>query len=92
MLERHRVRGSLRSWCGTAVVVLAVFSITASLATRFAALDPEVQQVTSVKSLPSDAKRQHLLSDALQWIAPASGFTLFQPPRSSVFAVSVVVL
>jgi hypothetical protein len=91
MLEHSRARVSLGSRCRIAVVLLAILCLTVSLATRFTVLGPDVQKVTTVKSQSPDAKRQHLLSNALQWTAPASSFTLFQPPRSSVFAVSVVI-
>src|ERR1039458_1290034 len=91
MLEHSRAGVSFGSRCRIAVVVLAICSLTVSLATRYTVQGPEVQKVTTVKSQSPDAKRQHLLSNALQWTAPASSFTLFQPPRSSVFAVSVVV-
>jgi hypothetical protein len=95
MLEHSRARVSFASRCGIAVVLLAICSLTVSLATRFTSLSPEVQSEvrkgTTVKSQSLDAQRQRLLSNGLQWTAPASSFTLFQPPRSSVFAVSVVI-
>lgn len=81
----------LWSWCRLALIVLAVCSLTASLATRFTIQGPEVEKVTTAKAQSPDAKRQHLLSNPLQWTAPVSTFTLFQPPRSSVLAVSVVI-
>jgi hypothetical protein len=90
MLEHSRARVRLASRCRIAVVLLAIFFLTVSLATRYTVLGPELQKVTTVKSGSPDAKRQHLLSDGLQWTAPASGFTLFQPPQSSVLTVSAV--
>src|ERR1035437_9657943 len=91
MLEHSRARANFASRCRIAIVLLAICSLTVSLATRYTALGAEVQKVTTVKSQSPDAKRQHLLSNALQWTAPASSFTLFQPPRSFVLTVSAVV-
>jgi hypothetical protein len=91
VLKHSRARGSLWFRCRIAVVLLAICSLTASVATRYTTLATEVQKVATVKSQSPDAQRQRLLSNALQWTAPAASFTLFQPPRSSVFAVSVVV-
>ncbi len=95
MLEHSRARVSFWTRCRIAVVLLAICSLTVSLATRYTVLGPEVQpelrKVTTVKSQSPDGKRQHLLGDGLQWTAPASSFTLFQPPRSSVFNVSAAV-
>jgi len=89
--EHSRARPSLASWCRIAIIVLAICSLTASLATRYTGLGPEVQRVAAVKSQSLDVQRQRLLGNALQWTTPASSFTLFQPPRPSVFAVSVFV-
>jgi hypothetical protein len=91
MPEHFRVQFRLRSWCRIALLVLAIGSLTASLATRFTVQGPEVEKVTAAKAQTSEAKRQHLLGSASQWTEPASTFTLFQPPRTSVLAVSVVV-
>jgi hypothetical protein len=91
MLERSRHRASVTSRCWSAVIVLAICSLTMSLATRFAVADPPSQNSTTLKSELPDAKRQHLLANAFQWNAPPASFTLFQPPQPSVLAVSVVV-
>jgi len=91
MPERSRVQLNLWSWCRIAVIVLAICSLTASLATRFTVQGAEIEKVAAAKAQSSVAKRQHLLGNAIQWSAPASTFTLFQPPRSSVLVVSVVV-
>jgi len=91
MAEPSRTRVSLWSGCRIAVIVLAICSLTASLATRYTMVGPEVQKTAAVKSQSPDIQKQRLLSNALQWTAPAASFTLFQPPRPSVFAVSVVV-
>ena len=94
MLEHSR-GARLWSRCRIVVAVLAILCLAVSVATRYTVLGPEVQseirKVTSVKPLTPDAKKQHLLSNALQWTAPLSSFTLLQPPRSSVFVISAVV-
>jgi len=92
LLVHSRARVRFASRRRIAIVLLAVCALTGSLATRFMVVaGAEVQHVTTVKSQSPDAKRQHLLSKALQWTAPPSGFTLFQPPRPSVLTVSVVI-
>ena len=90
-LEHPRNRASVASRLWLAAIVLAICSLTISLATRFTVIGAEVQKSTTVKSELTDAKRQHLLANAFQWSAPTSHFTMFQPPRSSVLAVSVVI-
>jgi len=89
--EHSRARASLAFWCRVAVVVLAICSLTVSLATRYTAVGAEVQKVATVKSQSRDLQKQRLLSNALQWTAPPPSFTLFQPPRPPVLAVSVTV-
>lgn len=73
------------------MVLVAILALAVSVATRFTVPAPEIEKVTTVKSQLPDAKRQHLLGNALPWTPPVSRLTFFQPPRSSVLAVSVVV-
>src|SRR5208282_5439907 len=95
MQEHSRPRARFVSGCRIAVVLLAIGSLTLSLATRYTALGPEVQpevrKITALRAQSANGKRQHLLGDGFQWTAPAASFTLFQPPRPSVFTVSAVV-
>lgn len=91
ILEHSRERAAWSSRWRVAIVLVSIFCLTASVATRYATLSPEVSNITAVKSHSPEAKRQHLLSDAFQWTAPAPAFTLFQPPRSAVFVVSILV-
>src|SRR5271166_4237149 len=91
MLGHCRARLRFASRRRIAIVLLAICSLTASVATRFALAGSDVQHQTTIKSQSAEAKRQHLLSKALQWTAPPASFTLFQPPRSSVLIVSVIV-
>jgi hypothetical protein len=79
MLEHSRARASLWFWYRIAVVVLAICSLTTSLATRYTGLGPEVLNSTAVKSQSPDDHRQRLLNNALQWTAPVASFSLFQP-------------
>ena len=90
LLEHFRARMRLSSSRRTALVFLAVCALTVSVATRYTVLGSEGSNVSLVKAHSADAKRQHLLGNGLQWSAPASGSTLFQPPRSSVLVVSAV--
>lgn len=91
MLDQSRARARLASHCRIVIVIFAIWSLTASVATRYAVLGGDVQKVTTVQSQSPEANRQRLLGSALEWTAPASIFTVFQPPRSSVLAVSVAV-
>jgi hypothetical protein len=73
-----------------ALICLAICCLTVSLATRFAVSGSETSSVTAVQAQSADAQRQNLLSDGLKWTAPAVSFTLFEPPRSFVYAVPAV--
>jgi len=91
MLEHSLARNPFVSRLRIAVILLAICALAGSLATRFMVVaGPEIQRVTILKLQSPDAKRQHLLSKAVQWSAPPSSFALFQPPRSSVLTVSAV--
>ena len=94
-LQTSRLGTSFANRLRVAIVLLAICSLTGSVATRYTVLGPDsgpdFQKVTAVKSQVPDAKRQHLLANGLQWTAPAPSFTFYQPPRSAVFVVSVVV-
>jgi hypothetical protein len=87
MAERSRVLIRLSHLCRITVIVLVVGALTASLATRYT----QTQKVAAVKSQSSDIQKQRLLSNALQWTAPAPTFSLFQPPRTSIVIVSVFI-
>ena len=66
--------------CRAAVILLAVLSLTVSVATRYCALvryDAHAPQFATSHS--PDAKRQHLLNDGLHWSAPAAAFVFFEP-------------
>ena len=85
-----RFRKRLRSSGRFVLVFLAISCLTVSLATRFAVTGSETAAVRVVQDHSPDAQRQHLLGDGLKWTAPAVSFTLLEPPRSFVPAVSAV--
>jgi hypothetical protein len=88
MASKHTsVMQSFYSRVRIAVVLLAVISLTASLATRYSQVSPDSDRVASVKSQSPNSQRQRLLSNALQWNAPVASFSLFEPPRSAVFVL-----
>jgi hypothetical protein len=89
-LRRSNHRTRFRLWSQIALVCLAACSLTISLATRFSVASSESPNTRSVQDHSPDAQRQHLLGDGLKWSAPPSSFTVFQPPRSFVYAVSAV--
>jgi len=72
------------------LVCLAIGCLTVSLATRFTTNPTESPNVRIVQAQSSDAERQHLLGDGIQWIAPTFSFALFVPQRSVVPAESAV--
>ena len=79
-------RRSLRA----GLVLAAICALSVSLATRYTVQGSEAHSVKIVKSQSSDAKRQHLVRDALKWTAPVAKFTLLPAVRSSVHVVSAV--
>jgi hypothetical protein len=85
---RDRLRSA--SWGHVALVVLAICSLTVSLATRFTISGSESSDVRAVQAHSPDGHGQRLLSDGIKWSAPVASFTQFQPPRSFVYAVSAV--
>jgi hypothetical protein len=90
--EQSRSQATIASRFWSAVIVFAICSLTISLATRFTVVTPDVHKLPSVKSELTDAKRQHLLSNALQWTAPIARFTSFEPAAASARALPVTVL
>jgi hypothetical protein len=89
--SNRRASLSRGSYCRVALIVLAIFSLTASLATRYTLSSGiETPSIRAVKSNSPDAKTQNLLSDGIHWVAPASIFSLFEPRRASVSVISAV--
>ena len=75
---KHRKVGG-RGWRG-ALIVIAICSLTLSVATRFWA--PSTSQSHIVKSIDQrsvDPKRQHLNKDATRWVAPLIDFSILAP-------------
>jgi hypothetical protein len=72
---KHRRAGEGR-W-QKALIVIAICSLTVSVATRF--WSPCFSQSHALKSTdrrPVEPKRQHLNRDATQWMAPIASFTV----------------
>jgi hypothetical protein len=80
-----------RNWRAMLVLV-AICSLSVSLATRYTRLNSESGSVKIVKSQSPDVKKQHLVRDALKWTAPTPKFTLVPAVRSHVHVVSAVFL
>ena len=78
-VENRRHRG----WCAV-VVLVAVFSLVVSVATRYSSTgDLSSTTVKAFQTHPSpEAKRQHLAKDAADWIAPVICLSVLQSPRS----------
>jgi len=72
-----------QGWCAV-VVLVAVFSLIVSVATRYSSSsDLSFTTVNAFQPHVSpEAKRQRLAKDADHWIAPVICFSLFQAPSS----------
>jgi hypothetical protein len=82
---KHR-RFSERKWLSV-VIVIAICSLTVSLATRFwTPWSSQSHNVRSADHRPAEAKRQHLNKDATQWIAPQASFSV----RATVVATQLI--
>ena len=78
------------SWRGL-LIVLTVGFLAVNVVTRYSTPGYEVSSVRTasiVKAASPQPLRQRLLSNGLNWMAPAPASTFFQPPRISVSAVS----
>jgi hypothetical protein len=64
-------------WCWL-VIVFAILSITASLATRTGI--PTVPHGITVQAQSSQAMRQHMDGDAFHWASPAPVLTVIEVP------------
>ena len=65
------------NWC-LFVMVWAIFALTASLATRTSV--PSDLHGSTAQSASTQATRQHLDGDAIQWVAPTPVHTALQVP------------
>jgi hypothetical protein len=67
------------NWRGVLIVV-AICSLTVSLATRFyTPFSSKGHVVRAVERRSAEPKRQHLDRDATHWVAPVASFTLLEP-------------
>jgi hypothetical protein len=74
------------------MVLVAVLSVAASLATRYGTTCPaDFGSATSVSSHSVSAKAQHLLGDGAQWTAPTSGFLMLVVPHRTSRTLRIVV-
>jgi hypothetical protein len=90
VVTNFRARMRLSSSFRTAIICLAICSLTVSLATRFTVPGSETPNLTVVRAHAPETQRQRLLGDGLKWTAPTFSFTLFEPRRSAVYAASAV--
>jgi hypothetical protein len=68
-----------RGWRGV-LIVIAICSLTLSVATRFwASSTSQSKIVKSVDQRSVEPKRQHLNKDATRWVAPLVDFSIFVP-------------
>lgn len=67
----------------TLLILLAICCIAFSVATRYVVVGSNSAETSCVKCQSLDAKRQHLLSDGLQWTAPAAILVFFVAPKPS---------
>ena len=69
---------------GAAIVLVAVCSLTVSLATRYYSPSDDSSPIVKVfqSNVAPDAKRQRLTKNAANWMPPILSFTVFQIPSS----------
>ena len=64
------------------VILVAVLSLTLSVATRYtSSFASTYGQGISVSAVSAKVKTQHLLADGLQWIAPVAAILMLVVPR-----------
>ena len=69
----------VRGW-RSALIVIAICSLTVSVATRFwASSTSQSQTVKSLEHPSVDPKRQHLNKDACRWVPSSATFSVFAP-------------
>src|SRR5579863_5915088 len=85
-------RSGMVSVFSRAAIVLAICSLTFSLATRYVDLSSGSQIVKAINVHAPQAKRQHLLGDGAHWTAPVSSFRFLERMPCVVRAVSADVL
>jgi len=80
---RHCEYRRHRTWCAL-VVLLAVCSLTVSVATRYSSSsDPSSPTVKTVQTHTTpDAKRQRLAKNAATWVPPLVCFDVLRSPSS----------
>jgi hypothetical protein len=82
LLLNHFEDRRRKQWCAV-VVLVAVFSLIVSVATRYSSGDLSFTTVKAFQSHASpEAKRQRLANDADHWNAPAICLSILQSPRS----------
>jgi len=78
-MQLHRHRSTGERW-QILLIVVAVCSLTLSLATRFwAPAPPSYHLVKSIDGPSVDPKQQHLDRDAAHWVAPGANFSIIEP-------------
>ena len=73
-----------RKMRGVVIVLVAVCSLTVSLATRYYSPSDNSSPIVKVfqSDVTPDAKRQRLTKNAANWMPPILSFTVFQIPSS----------
>jgi hypothetical protein len=73
-----------------ALILIAVLSLSVSVATRYTVPNSDAVGVKIVKPPSPDAKRQHLVRDAQNWTAPAPKFAFIPLVRTNVHVISAI--
>lgn len=77
-----------RSTWRTLLILLAIFGISVSVATRYVVVGSSSPE-SCIKCQSLDAKRQHLLSDGMHWTAPVASFIFFVAPKPSARIITL---
>lgn len=77
----NHFKAQRRQICSLVVVLIAVGSLTVSLATRYSSPWDASNSVRTIQThVAADAKRQRLAKNAAIWMPPVFSFTVLQVP------------
>ncbi len=85
-------RNQRRRWWGALVILIAVCSLTISVATRYSSSEgTSVRKAATLQKYRSpEARRQHLTKAAASWIPPVIDTVILKPSNSGPRVVSSV--
>jgi hypothetical protein len=84
MRSLEQSKSQRRKMRGAVIVLVAVCSLTVSLATRYSSRSDDSSPIVKAfqSKVAPDATRQRLTKNAANWMPPILSFTVFQVPSS----------